>query len=163
LSERGTLKESKVSRIKPSRPTPAIASVTRVAMPQRWKGGKLLVKQRRGVAGSASVSTLDTIAATGPKPAELAAAILDVPVSMMSGSAKLAIVREISEPRLRRLDKAFRVVVKFFGGDREEAANWMGSPAIALNNQPPAVIAATPDGLARIEALLDRLAHGIPA
>lgn len=152
-----------MSQSKPSRATPKGINVVRVARPQRSKIMKMVVKQPRSVARRASVSTLDAIAATGPKPAELAAAILDVPVSMMSGSAKLEIVREISEPRLRRLDKAFRVVMAFFGGDRDEAARWMGSPAIALNNQPPAVIAATPDGLARIEALLDRLAHGIPA
>jgi putative toxin-antitoxin system antitoxin component (TIGR02293 family) len=46
-------------------------------------------------------------------------------------------------------------------GNREEALRWMGTPVRALGFSTPVSLLATPEGEARVLAVLSQLEHGV--
>lgn len=63
--------------------------------------------------------------------------------------------------RLVRAARVFARVLGFFDGDARAARDWFQAPAPAFGGTPPMELARTDLGSREVEALLDRLEHGV--
>lgn len=55
----------------------------------------------------------------------------------------------------------FDRAVELFQGDEAAASQWLQSPAPALGNVAPLVMAETEDGAREVENLIGRISHGV--
>jgi putative toxin-antitoxin system antitoxin component (TIGR02293 family) len=65
--------------------------------------------------------------------------------------------------RLLRVARVFAKALDLFEGDAEPARAWLSVPQRALGGVPPLVLARTDLGAREVEALADRLEHGVLA
>jgi putative toxin-antitoxin system antitoxin component (TIGR02293 family) len=63
--------------------------------------------------------------------------------------------------RLLRVARVFAKALDLFEGDRPAAQNWLRTPAIALGGERPIRLARTDVGSREVEALIDRIEHGV--
>lgn len=63
--------------------------------------------------------------------------------------------------RLLRVSRVFGKSLELFEGDAEAARRWFHTPAKALGGAQPIALAATDLGSREVEALIDRLEHGV--
>lgn len=63
--------------------------------------------------------------------------------------------------RLVRLSRVFAKALELFEGDAEAARRWFHAPAKALGGEQPIALAGTDLGSREVEALIDRLEHGV--
>lgn len=63
--------------------------------------------------------------------------------------------------RLLRIARVFGKALEVFEGDAEQARGWLSSPQRALGGERPLVLARTDLGAREVEALADRLEHGV--
>jgi putative toxin-antitoxin system antitoxin component (TIGR02293 family) len=63
--------------------------------------------------------------------------------------------------RLLRVARVFAKARDLFDGDGDQARTWLSSPQRALGGVPPLVLARTDLGAREVEALADRLEHGV--
>ena len=63
--------------------------------------------------------------------------------------------------RLLRVARVFAKALDLFEGDAEQARAWLSTPQRALGGVPPLVLARTDLGAREVEALADRLEHGV--
>ncbi len=65
--------------------------------------------------------------------------------------------------RLLRVSRIFGKALELFEGDAEAARQWLGTPQRALGGARPMALAKTDVGAREVEALVDRLEHGVLA
>jgi putative toxin-antitoxin system antitoxin component (TIGR02293 family) len=65
--------------------------------------------------------------------------------------------------RLLRVSRVFGRALELFEGNAEGARRWFHTPAKALGGERPIALAATALGSREVEALIDRLEHGVLA
>ena len=65
--------------------------------------------------------------------------------------------------RLLRVARLFAKALDLFEGDAEAAQDWFHRPARGLGGEPPIELAVTDLGTREVEALIDRLEHGVIA
>lgn len=63
--------------------------------------------------------------------------------------------------RLLRVTRVFAKALELFEGDAQAARDWFHTPARALGNERPIHLARTDLGSREVEALIDRLEHGV--
>ena len=63
--------------------------------------------------------------------------------------------------RLLRLARVFGKALELFEGDADQAREWLSAPQRALGGQRPIVLARTDLGAREVDALADRLEHGV--
>ena len=63
--------------------------------------------------------------------------------------------------RLLRVSRVFAKSLDLFEGDAEAARSWFQTPAQALGGEAPMALAGTDLGSREVEALIDRLEHGV--
>jgi putative toxin-antitoxin system antitoxin component (TIGR02293 family) len=63
--------------------------------------------------------------------------------------------------RLLRVARVFAKALELFEGDAQAARNWFHTPARGLGNERPIRLARTELGSREVEALIDRLEHGV--
>jgi putative toxin-antitoxin system antitoxin component (TIGR02293 family) len=63
--------------------------------------------------------------------------------------------------RLLRIARVFGKALELFEGDAEQARGWLSDPQRALGGERPIVLAQTDLGAREVEALADRLEHGV--
>jgi putative toxin-antitoxin system antitoxin component (TIGR02293 family) len=63
--------------------------------------------------------------------------------------------------RLLRVSRVFGKTLQLFEGDAEAARSWLSTPAKALGGERPITLARTDLGSREVEALIDRLEHGV--
>lgn len=63
--------------------------------------------------------------------------------------------------RLLRVTRVFAKALELFEGDAEGARRWFHTPAKALAGERPITLAGTDLGSREVEALIDRLEHGV--
>lgn len=63
--------------------------------------------------------------------------------------------------RVLRLARVFAKALELFEGDAPQAREWLSSPQPALAGQRPLALARTDLGAREVEALADRLEHGV--
>lgn len=63
--------------------------------------------------------------------------------------------------RLLRVTRVFAKALELFEGDARAARNWFQTPARALGGELPIRLARTDLGSREVEALIDRLEHGV--
>ena len=63
--------------------------------------------------------------------------------------------------RLLRVTRVFAKALELFEGDAQAARSWFHTPARALGNERPIHLARTDVGSREVEALIDRLEHGV--
>lgn len=63
--------------------------------------------------------------------------------------------------RLLRVTRVFAKALELFEGDAEAARRWFHTPAKALAGERPIALAGTDLGSREVEALIDRLEHGV--
>jgi putative toxin-antitoxin system antitoxin component (TIGR02293 family) len=63
--------------------------------------------------------------------------------------------------RLLRASRVFAKALELFEGDADAARGWLQAPAKALGGERPIVYAGTDLGSREVEALIDRLEHGV--
>lgn len=63
--------------------------------------------------------------------------------------------------RLARLSRVFGKAADLFEGDLESAIRWLRTPAKSLRGERPISFARTEVGAREVEALIDRLEHGV--
>lgn len=63
--------------------------------------------------------------------------------------------------RLLRVTRVFAKALELFEGDASAARNWFRMPARALGGEQPIRLARTDLGSREVEALIDRLEHGV--
>lgn len=63
--------------------------------------------------------------------------------------------------RLLRVTRVFARALELFEGDADAARRWFDTPAKALGGERPIVLAGTDLGSREVEALIDRLEHGV--
>jgi putative toxin-antitoxin system antitoxin component (TIGR02293 family) len=57
--------------------------------------------------------------------------------------------------------RVFARALALFDGDADQARAWLSAPQPALGGMPPLVLARTDLGAREVEALVDRLEHGV--
>ena len=65
--------------------------------------------------------------------------------------------------RLLRVARVFAMALELFEGDARAAHDWFQTPARALGGEEPIRLAATDLGAREVEALIERLEHGVLA
>jgi putative toxin-antitoxin system antitoxin component (TIGR02293 family) len=63
--------------------------------------------------------------------------------------------------RLLRVSRIFGKTLELFEGDADAARRWFSTPLKGLGGEPPIVLARTDVGAREVEALIDRLEHGV--
>ncbi len=63
--------------------------------------------------------------------------------------------------RLLRVTRVFAKALELFEGDAQAARNWFHTPARAIGNERPIRLARTDLGSREVEALIERLEHGV--
>lgn len=63
--------------------------------------------------------------------------------------------------RLLRVARVFAKALELFDGDASAARNWLHTPARALGGERPIDLARTDLGSREVEALVDRIEHGV--
>ena len=63
--------------------------------------------------------------------------------------------------RLLRVSRVFAKTIELFEGDAEPARRWLYTPAKAFGGEQPIALAGTDLGSREVEALIDRLEHGV--
>ena len=63
--------------------------------------------------------------------------------------------------RLLRVSRVFGKAIELFEGDGEAARRWLSTPSKALRGERPLALARTDLGSREVEALMDRLEHGV--
>ena len=63
--------------------------------------------------------------------------------------------------RLLRASRVFGKALELFEGDREAARQWLSAEQPALGGERPMALAKTDVGAREVEALVDRLEHGV--
>jgi putative toxin-antitoxin system antitoxin component (TIGR02293 family) len=63
--------------------------------------------------------------------------------------------------RLLRVSRVFAKALELFEGDADAARRWFHTPAKGLGGEPPIAVAGTDLGSREVEALIDRLEHGV--
>ena len=63
--------------------------------------------------------------------------------------------------RLLRLSRIFGKALELFEGDAEAARQWLATPQRGLGGERPMVLAKTDLGAREVDALVDRLEHGV--
>ncbi len=63
--------------------------------------------------------------------------------------------------RLLRVSRVFGKALELFEGDADAARQWLSTPVSALGGKRPMVLAKTDLGAREVEALIDRLEHGV--
>ncbi len=63
--------------------------------------------------------------------------------------------------RLMRLSRVFGKALDLFEGDVEAARQWLATPQAALGRKRPMSLTRTDVGAREVEALVDRLEHGV--
>ncbi len=63
--------------------------------------------------------------------------------------------------RLLRVSRVFAKAQELFEGDAQAAGRWFYTPAKALGGERPIALAGTDLGSREVEALIDRLEHGV--
>jgi len=63
--------------------------------------------------------------------------------------------------RLLRVSRIFGKALELFEGDAEAARQWLANPQSGLGGERPVVLAKTDLGAREVEALVERLEHGI--
>lgn len=63
--------------------------------------------------------------------------------------------------RLMRLSRVFGKALALFEGDMDAARQWLAAPQAALGRQRPMSLTRTDVGAREVEALVDRLEHGV--
>jgi putative toxin-antitoxin system antitoxin component (TIGR02293 family) len=63
--------------------------------------------------------------------------------------------------RLLRVSRVFAKALELFEGDADAARRWFHTPAKGLGGEPPIAVAGTDVGSREVEALIDRLEHGV--
>ncbi len=69
-------------------------------------------------------------------------------------------VQEEGRRNAPEVDRVVGMATKIIG-NREEALRWMGTPIRALGFATPVSLLATPEGEARVLAVLSQLEHGV--
>ncbi|QCR36168.1 antitoxin Xre/MbcA/ParS toxin-binding domain-containing protein [Nissabacter sp. SGAir0207] len=65
--------------------------------------------------------------------------------------------------RIARLVRVFDAAVQLFGGDKQEAGDWLRSPVKGLGQVSPLSLIATESGAIEVLDLIGRLEHGVIA
>ena len=63
--------------------------------------------------------------------------------------------------RLLRVSRIFGKALELFEGDADAARRWFSTPLKGLGGEPPIVLSRTDVGAREVEALIDRLEHGV--
>ena len=63
--------------------------------------------------------------------------------------------------RLLRIARVFGKALELFEGDPDQAREWLSAPQRALGGEKPIILARTDLGAREVEALADRLEHGV--
>ncbi len=63
--------------------------------------------------------------------------------------------------RVVRFSRVFGRALELFEGDADAARSWLSKPLRALGGESPLVLARTDLGTREVEALIDRLEHGV--
>lgn len=63
--------------------------------------------------------------------------------------------------RLLRVSRIFGKALELFEGDADAARRWFSTPLAGLGGEPPIFLARTDVGAREVEALIDRLEHGV--
>lgn len=67
----------------------------------------------------------------------------------------------IESDRLYRIAEIYRLVLKLFNGDNDEAIGWFTPPVIALGGETPLSQLDTQMGAEKVRDLIGRLEHGV--
>ena len=97
---------------------------------------------------------------TGLSMADLAAAVAIKPRTLARRKKQGRLDPEESD-RLLRVSRIFGRALELFEGDAEAARQWLANPQGGLGGERPMVMARTDLGAREVEALVDRLEHGV--
>ena len=97
---------------------------------------------------------------TGLSMRELAEAVAIKPRTLHRRKKQGRLDPEESD-RLLRISRIFGKALELFEGDAEAARQWLAHPQDGLGGERPMVLARTDLGAREVEALVDRLEHGV--
>jgi len=97
---------------------------------------------------------------TGVSVGDLAEAVAIKPRTLARRKQQGRLEPEESD-RLLRLSRIFGKALELFEGDAEAARQWLATPQRGLGGERPMVLAKTDLGAREVEALVDRLEHGV--
>jgi putative toxin-antitoxin system antitoxin component (TIGR02293 family) len=97
---------------------------------------------------------------SGLSTADLADAVVITPRTLARRKEQGRLEPEESD-RLLRVARVFAKALDLFDGDGDQARTWLSLPQRALGGVPPLVLARTDLGARGVEALADRLEHGV--
>ena len=99
------------------------------------------------------------LASTKIDPAQLAKLVDISPRTLHR--RKRGMLRPQESDRLLRFSRLFVQAVELFEGDEDAARRWLATPLKALSGHAPLELASTDVGTREIEALIQRLEHGV--
>ena len=97
---------------------------------------------------------------SGLSTAELADAVV-IPVRTLARRKEQGRLDPEESDRLLRVARLFAKALDLFEGDAAGARAWLSGPQRALGGERPLVLARTDLGAREVEALADRLEHGV--
>ena len=97
---------------------------------------------------------------SGLSTAELAEAVV-IPLRTLARRKDQGRLEPEESDRLLRVARVFGKALDLFEGDAAQARGWLSIPQRALGGERPLVLAQTDLGAREVEALADRLEHGV--
>jgi putative toxin-antitoxin system antitoxin component (TIGR02293 family) len=119
--------------------------------------GKLFQQVQRGLAFSALERFQRK---TGLATAELAN-VVRIPMRTLHRRKEEGRLAPEESDRLLRVSRVFGKAIDLFEGDAAAAREWLGAPQKGLDGERPMVLVKTDLGAREVEALIDRLEHGV--
>lgn len=86
---------------------------------------------------------------------------LGIPARTLARRKEVGELDENESERLLRLSEIYDAALDLFGGDQDEAREWLLSPVRGLNNSRPIDYARTDFGAREVRNLIGRLEHGV--
>jgi putative toxin-antitoxin system antitoxin component (TIGR02293 family) len=108
-----------------------------------------------------SFKTLLTLEANSGVSLALLASVIGIPERTLARRKTSGKLEPDESERLLRVSTLFEKCVELFEGDVTAAVNWLTSPKIGLNGQPPLLYARTELGAREVEDLIGRVDHGV--
>ena len=90
-----------------------------------------------------------------------AAALIDLPTATYHRRKRAGQLASDESDRLARIARIVTRAIALFEGDVERAREWLKRPKPALANATPLDFSRTDFGAREVEALIDRLEHGV--
>ena len=89
------------------------------------------------------------------------ATLVSIPARTLARRETTGRLEPEESDRLLRLSRVFGRALELFEGDAPAAREWLATPQRALGDERPMVLARTDVGAREVEALVERLEHGI--